>query len=222
MNRTAKRFRTSGSLLGMLTHQLGEQEARRRLWHFFPGMIALALATAPHRETVRLWVMVLIVTGGILIPAWAAIRYQRAYQRRVGENPIPSILGYVLPVSILCLLYRSHIEIPLTVTAIIAFGDGSATLMGLLNGKNKVPWNPRKSWAGLCAFLVVGTLMASMVYWISAQGTMTFPQTLACVLPVVAICGVLETLPLSINDNITIGCSAGILLVLFQRMTLGW
>jgi len=220
MDRTAKRFHLSSPRLQLLIHQLGEQEARRRLWHFFPGMIALALATAPHQETVRLWVMLLIVIGGILLPAWMAIRCQQAYRRRMEASSVPSILGYVIPVSILALLCRSHIEIPLTVTAIIAFGDGSATLVGILKGKIKIPWNSHKSWAGLFAFLIIGTLMASLVYWISASSNVAYPQALTCVLPVVAICSLLETLPFALNDNITIGVSAGILLVLEQWIAL--
>lgn len=204
-----------------LVEHLGEKELRRRLWHFFPGFLVLAATTVPHRETVRLWVMLLIVICGIVLPAWLAIRHQRSYQRRHGENLAPSILGYVIPVSILSLLFRSHIEIPLTVTSIIAFGDGSATLAGLLLGRGKIPWNPQKSWAGLVAFLTVGSLLASTVYWLAAGPLMTFPQAMLCVVPVVAVCGFLETLPLKLNDNLTIGCSASLLLVGMQLWLFG-
>lgn len=216
MHRITGGIWTSTPWLHSLTQHLGEQEVRRRLWHFSPGVLALALTIVPHRETIRFWVMLLIVICGIFLPAWAALRHQRACQRRTGENLAPSILGYVIPVSILALLFRSHVEIPLTVTAMIAFGDGSATLLGLLAGRSKLPWNSRKSWAGLCAFLAVGTLMTSTVYWLAAHGSVTFPEAVLYLMPVVALCSVVETLPLKLNDNLTVGFAASVLLVLMQ------
>lgn len=222
MNRPFSSATSPVSVFELLAHQLGEQELRRRMWHFLPGVIALALASVPHRETVRLWVMVMLVLFGILVPAWAAIRYQRTYRRGPRENIAPSILGYVIPLTLLCLLCRSHVEIPLAATAIIAFGDGSATLTGLLLRGRKVPWNSRKSWAGLIAFAVVGTVMSATVFWVGAYHYATFAQALLCVAPVVALCSVLETLPLKLNDNITIGCTAAVLLPVMQLAVLGW
>jgi len=206
----------------MLATRLGEQELRRRLWHFFPGMIALALATAPHRETVRLWVMLVIVTCGIVMPALAAIRYQQAYRRKPGENPAPSILGYVIPISILCLIFRSHVEIPLAVTTIIAFGDGAATFTGLLARGAKLPWNPEKSWAGMFAFMVLGSVATCGVYWMAASQPLEPAQVLLCVVPVVLCCSLLETLPLRVNDNITVGCVSSLLLITLRTLITGW
>ncbi|WP_437225806.1 hypothetical protein SH661x_004246 [Planctomicrobium sp. SH661] len=222
MNRTISHVPVQETPFQSLVRQLGEQEFRRRLWHFLPGVIALTMAGVPHRETVRLWVMVLVVICGIFLPALAAIRYQRLYCRSECENLGPSIFGYVLPLSVLCLLFRSHIEIPLTVAAIIAFGDGSATLVGLLVRGAKVPWNAAKSWAGLFAFAVCGSLLASTVYWIAARHHADFSHAFLCVAPVVAVCSFLETLPLKLNDNITIGCSSALLLVAMQTWVIGW
>lgn len=221
MHRTASHIRNFELRSLELGRQLGEQELRRRLWHFLPGIIAICLAMVPHRPTVRLWVMLLVIACGIYAPALIAIYYQRTYRRCRSENPAPSILGYVLPLSILCVLCRSHIEIPLTVAAIIAFGDGSATLIGLLIHGAKVPWSRKKSWAGMGAFAVCGSLLASCVYWIAGQPAVNFPQAFICVTPVVLICSLLETLPLKLNDNITVGCSSAVLLMTIQLLLYG-
>jgi len=222
MNRTVIHTGPASSLFQILVTRLGEQELRRRLWHFFPGMIALALASAPHRETVRLWVMLTIVICGIIAPALAAIRYQRAYRRRVEENPAPSILGYVIPVSILCLIFRSHVEIPLAVTTIIAFGDGSATFAGLLARGARVPWNSDKSWAGMLAFMVFGSIATCAVYWMATNQPLEPTQMLLCVVPVVFCCSLLETVPLRVNDNITVGCVSSLLLIALHTLIIGW
>lgn len=198
------------------------QEMRRRLWHFFPGVLAFTLPVIPHMETVRLWVMLVIVAFGIILPALAAIRYQRAYCRSLDEDIAPSIFGYVIPLTLLCLMCRSNLEIPLAVAAIISFGDGCATLVGILTRGPRVPWNARKSWAGLVSFMVMGSLMATAIYWAEANPHVPLTTALLVVAPVVMICGLVETLPLKLNDNLTVGFTAAALLLVQQTLIVGW
>lgn len=221
MNRIASHASGGASWLQVVEGRIGEQEFRRRLWHFLPGMIAFGLAGVPHLPTIRLWVMLLLVAFGILLPAWLAIRYHSRYSRSKNENIVPSILGYVVPLSVLALLFRSNIAIPLAVAAIIAFGDGSATLVGLLTRGRRIPWNPQKSWAGLFGFLVVGTVLASIIYWIAAPTGVGLVTAILCVGPVVLVCGILESLPLKLNDNLTVGFTSAILLPLTSLLILG-
>jgi dolichol kinase len=202
--------------------RISAQELRRRLWHFSPGLMAFAIQAIPHRDPVRFWMMLVIVPLGILLPGLAAMRFQRAYRRHPEEDVSPSLLGYVVPLSILCLLFRGHLEIPLAVTAIIAFGDGTATLVGLLTRGPRIPWNQRKSWAGTVSFMLAGFIAASMIYWIEATPSIPLPTVALCLAPVVATCALVETLPLQVNDNITVGLSASILLLISQTLIVGW
>jgi dolichol kinase len=205
-----------------LGSRLSAQEFRRRLWHFMPGAIALTIPLVPHQEVVRLWVMLLMVGLLIILPALAAIRYQRMYARHGEQDCSASIFGYVLPLSLMALLFRGQLELPLAVTAIISFGDGSATLTGLLTRGARLPWNRQKSWAGMMAFILIGTIMASLLYWAEADPAVSIFQALVIVGPVAALCAVVESLPLKANDNITVGWVAALLMVLQQTLLVGW
>lgn len=222
MNRIAGHARGEASWLQVIESRIGEQEFRRRLWHFLPGVIAFGLSGVPHLPTIRLWVMLLLVAFGVMLPAWLAIRYHKRYCRSKNENIVPSILGYVIPVSILALLFRSNVAIPLGVAGIIAFGDGSATLLGLLTQGRRIPWNTKKSWAGLFGFVLVGTVLASTIFWIAAPSTIGLLSAMLCVGPVVLVCALLESLPLKMNDNLTVGLTSAVLLPMMSLLVFGW
>jgi len=204
-----------------VSYGLGAQETRRRLWHFLPGLIALMLPLIPHQEVVRLWVMLIIVAFGIIVPAMLAIRYQHVYTRHQSEDIAPSIFGYVIPLTVLALLFRGTLEIPLAVAAIISFGDGSATLCGLLTRSQRLPWNPKKSVAGLAAFLVMGTLFATFLYWVEASPAVAPWTAFLVVGPVVLVCALVESLPSKVNDNMSVGLVAALLLILQQSLIIG-
>lgn len=210
------------SPMRLLTGRIGAQELRRRMWHFFPGVLAFAIQMIPHRDPVRYPVMLLIVALGIVLPAYVAIRSHRYFRRHPEEDFAPPILGYALPLAVLCLLFPGHLELPLAVATIIAFGDGSATLVGLLTRGKRLPWNPRKTWLGAGAFLVFGTLLATTIYLREATPAVAPATAFLCVAPVVFVCAVMETLPLRWNDNLTVGTTAGLLLIVTQTLVVGW
>ncbi|HWL07710.1 MAG TPA: hypothetical protein VNQ76_04850 [Planctomicrobium sp.] len=207
--------------VAVLADRLGAQEIRRRFWHFFPGIAVMAVPLVPHQEVVRLWVMLLVVTGGIILPALLAIRHQQGFVRYSQEEISPSVFGYVIPLAILFLLFRGALEIPLAVAAIISFGDGSATLCGLLTRGPKLSWNPRKSVAGLFAFMTVGTVLATSLYWVEAGPQVSLLTSLLVVAPVVVICAFVESLPTKWNDNLTVGATASVLIVIQHALLVG-
>lgn len=209
-------------LLQPILERLGPQECRRRLWHYFPGVLALLLTAVPHQEPVRMWVLVTGVVGGILIPAIIAMRMNFGFRRHPEEDTRSCILGFAIPLSILGLLLPAHTEVVLATASILSFGDGSATLFGLLRRGERLPWNRRKSWAGLVAFNVVGIVMTTIIYSIQATPAVPLVSVLACVGPAVLLCSLIETLPLPVSDNITVGFSAGLLMLLMQTLVVGW
>ena len=94
----------------------------------------------------------------------------------------------------------------------LAFGDASAGLVGGALGKrNPLFWNKEKSWAGLLAFWVFGTLLTFFfLYLLPAPTRLGLPdQTWFCiVLAAVLVAGLLETLPNTLDDNLVITGSA--------------
>ncbi|WP_437204746.1 hypothetical protein [Planctomicrobium sp. SH664] len=208
------------SPLNFVVERLGHQELRRRLWHFAPGFGAIIATQIPRLNPVPLPEMVMAVLLAIVIPVYCAARCHGMIRRRSDEDSTP-IIGYAIPITALCLLFRGHLELAFTTTAIIAFGDGSATFAGLLRQGDRIPWNPSKSWAGMNAFIVVGTIMGTLVYVLSAP-SVPVATALLCVMPAVTLCAVVETLPLPVNDNISVSCTAALAMIGMQTLAVGW
>jgi uncharacterized protein (TIGR00297 family) len=91
--------------------------------------------------------------------------------------------------------------------AIMAFGDASATLAGLTGIGPAMPWNPRKSWIGTAAFVVVGGTLSAVWYAFvaghSAQA-LRWPQLAGVSLAAALLAGLVESLPGQIDDNLTV------------------
>ena len=63
------------------------------------------------------------------------------------------ILAYPLSVLALVLLFRDRLWMAAAGWGILAVGDGMASLVGQAAGGPRLPWNPRKGWAGFAAFV---------------------------------------------------------------------
>ena len=206
--------------------RLDARELRRRLWHMAPGLFPVILWFVPHRDPISPTLMVIVgVVSAVLA---AKIYFQFLKIQRVGEtNDGSAVLGYVLSVLAAFLLFPAHAEIGLTVLAILAFGDGSATLVGLAFGRKPLPWNRRKSWAGAIGFLLIGLPMAALVYWrethnLEALGPgVTFAQACLCVSPAVVLALLAESIDTKLNDNIRVGIVAVTSLAMTHAMLFG-
>jgi len=200
---------------------LGPCEFRRRLWHFAPGVLALggavasSLVKAPTHETL------ILVLCALALPV-AALCCQRSMRRADERNCLAAILGYSLIVIPLFLIFPSHRELAMTVAGIVAFGDGSATMVGMLFGDRKLPWNQHKSWAGAAAFILIGLPLAALTYWFASPAHPTVEAALLCVAPAVFIAAFVESLPIHLNDNVFVGIAAAATLIATQGLVVGW
>ncbi len=197
--------------------RLSASEWRRRLWHSAPGLLPVLLWFVPHRDPISptlQGIMILLVAalGGHVY--W---RYRRI-EREADRGRVSAVAGYALSVLLTLLAFPQHAELGLTVLAVLAFGDGSATLGGLWLGGPKLPWNSKKTWAGFAAFLVIGIPLASLIYWGETQfnpesleyGMVPFSQALICAGTAVLLGAIAESLPVSLNDNIRVGIAAAV------------
>ncbi|MBW3542678.1 MAG: hypothetical protein KY476_20635 [Planctomycetes bacterium] len=204
-------------------------EFRRRLWHMLPGLLPFLLWAFPHRDpispTLR-WILVGVVVA-LALHVW--LRY-RLIARPGDREQSGAVLGYAGSVLVMLLAFPAHAELGLTVLAVLAFGDGSATLGGLLCGGARLPWNPRKSWAGLVSFLAVGMPAASVIYWgetyfnpeALAAGGVPFWAALICGGSATLAGAIAETLPVRLNDNVRVGAAAALAVVAAHSLTVGW
>ncbi len=70
------------------------------------------------------------------------------------------IVAYPVSVLVLILLYGRRMEVVGAVWAIMALGDGFASVAGETLRGPAVPWNRGKTWSGFAAFIAAGTLGA--------------------------------------------------------------
>lgn len=201
--------------------RLTPQEWRRRALHMLPGFLPLILWGIYHKDPLswdcRAYLGLIIVGIGVS----TAINYRRIARRGEVANSA-CILGYTIPVFSLLFLIPQKAELGLTVLAILAMGDGSATLGGMLLRGPRLPWNSGKSWAGLLCFIAVGAPYSAMIYWGEAHNPGVSYQTsfgLAAFATVVA--AICESLDSKIDDNIRVGLASSLALLIAQT-AVGW
>lgn len=210
-----------GGLLRRIAERLGPHEIRRRMVHIAPGFLPFLLWPIPHEDPLSGTLRNIMIAIAIGVSAWAW-RKRSSYVRRGEQTLTSSVFGYAAVVLGMLILIPSAPELGLAVMGIIAFGDGSATLAGLVIGGRRLPWNHAKSWAGLVAFLTVSIPMATLIYAGEAQPGVTGTIALACVAPAAFVAALAESLPSRINDNIRVGVAAAMTIVPLHGMFCGW
>lgn len=208
----------SSAPAGWSIHRLTYREMRRRLVHMLPGCLAFVLHFVSHADPISVTMRWILVGCCAAIGLWILTSF-RSIQRRGEGTGVAPVAGYSLSVLLTALLFPGHLEIALGVLAILAFGDGSATLFGLLFRGPRLPWNRAKSWSGLAAFLICGTLMAAWVYCgethnpEALNAPVSFPLAVLIVFPAVAVSSLAESVRSPINDNIRVGITASLVLL---------
>ena len=201
--------------------RLTATEWRRRLTHILPGLLPIVLWFKYHRDPLsldcRAWLGAVIVGIGIA----TAIKYRRIARRCETSNPA-CILGYTIPVFFLLMFVPAKAELGLATLAIISFGDGFATLGGLLLKGPSLPWNRDKSWAGFLCFLVFAAPWSATVYWAESNPAVAFPPAFAAGLLATFIAAVAESIRSRIDDNIRVGLAAAGGMLLSQTIFFGW
>ncbi len=118
---------------------------------------------------------------------------------------------YPLAVLLLILVFRSRLDIVAAAWAVMAVGDGCATLAGRRWPTRRLPWNHDKTWAGLIAFaLAGGTAAVLMSAWV-APSVASGPDPTFTVWAAIAaaMCAAfVETIPIRLDDNISVPAAA--------------
>jgi len=130
------------------------------------GLLALTL------RWLEPWQAVLLLLAALLFNAFALHRVTRGYLLREVERKRAFSWGVLLYPAVLLvavLVFRQRLELAAAVWALLAFGDGMAAVAGVLLRGPRLPWNPRKSWVGLTAFVVWGSATAAcLLRWTQA------------------------------------------------------
>ncbi|HEV2721257.1 MAG TPA: DUF92 domain-containing protein [Thermoanaerobaculia bacterium] len=176
-------------------------EPLRKSIHIAVGLGAFALPWIP-------WRYAALVAAAFIVINWLLLH--RLVGRGVARHERGWDAGIVLYPAAVCaliLVFNWHIEIAAVAWALMAFGDGFATVIGRVLPIAALPWNRQKSWGGTLAFLVFGGAAAFAV----GMQYGGHPRLEALALVVVAS-AFAETLPLGLNDNIVVPLVAGVVL----------
>jgi phytol kinase len=201
--------------------RISPTECRRRLLHILPGLIPVTLWYKFHHDPLsldcRAWMALIIVGIGI----GTAVKYRQI--ARTGEQSNPAcILGYTIPVLLMLMLIPAKAELGLATLAIISFGDGFATVGGLLLRGPSLPWNKHKSWAGFLCFLTFAAPWSAIVYWGESMPAVPFESAFLVGATATLIAAVAESIDTRLDDNIRVGVSAALGVLLAQTLFLGW
>ena len=148
------------------------------------------------------------VVPGIIRPADAA-------GHRAG------VMFYPLSVLLLVLVFQARLDMVAAAWAVMAFGDGTATLAGMRIGGPRLPWNQDKTWSGLAAFAVAGSVGAvALSMWVAPAVSPTPAAAFTWYAPVAAalVAALVETIPVGLDDNLSVPFAAGLVLWLADRI----
>ncbi|HXH37705.1 MAG TPA: DUF92 domain-containing protein [Thermoanaerobaculia bacterium] len=167
-------------------------EVLRKFLHIGMGFGALLLLRIPWRYAALIGVAATIGNWLVLhrIAGRRVARHERGWD--VG------IILYPLAVTLLIVVFNWHIEIAAVAWVLLAFGDGFATVIGRSLPLAPLPWNPAKSWGGVIAFVLFGGAAAFAIARLFGA-----PQDVAIAVAVLAG-AIAESLPLGIDDNVTV------------------
>ncbi|MEO7995455.1 MAG: hypothetical protein ABI743_13745 [bacterium] len=191
-----------------------------RKWvHIALGFLGLLYAVLPTRAE---WVMSLIWTLGFLI-AWRVFPSPRfrwlAWQPTdadVKPSPDIGILAYPL-VMLWASLYAQPIE-NIVLLGCLAFGDGSASLLGQRHPTPALPWNPRKSLAGCMAFIVGSAVGLCLVGLLIAPYRLLAMFGEVDIWILIVLLALIESIPSPIDDNLRIAGAFGLLIAVAARV----
>ncbi len=187
-------------------------EDRRQILHMAMGGFALLLRDLP-------WWIAAIAAG-------AAVAFNVYLLPRVGGRRVfrPSdvargypagILFYPIAVLLLILVFPDRPDIAAAAWGIMAFGDGAATLAGRRIGGPPIPWNRDKTLAGTAAFVVAGGAAGAFLAWWCRPAIIPPPYfwfALAAPVVAAAAAAIVETIPIRLDDNLSVPASAAAVL----------
>ena len=118
------------------------------------------------------------------------------------------IVLYPISVLLLILLYRHHLHIAAGAWAIMALGDGMASVTGESLRGPALPWNREKTWSGFCGFVVAGSLGAfALTRWVAPA--LPTNKILLVSLAGAIVGALVETVPIKLDDNASVPLVSG-------------
>lgn len=177
-------------------------ETLRKSIHIAFGLGAFALKWLPWYVAAGVCVVAIIGNWLVLhrVVGRGVARHERGFD--VG------IMLYPVMVMVLIVVFRDRLHYAAIGWAILAFGDGFATLAGKAIRIAPLPWNRDKSWGGFLACFLGGAISGiAVVYW------MDYRAPVVVVIAALAA-AITESLALGVDDNLTVPLATATALVI--------
>ena len=192
-------------------------EIARKVVHMGVGLIAFSLHyLGPFWAAIL--AAVALASNMFLLPRIGGRKLWRDAEHQSGTSI--GIILYPLAVLLLILAFYQRLEVAAAAWGILAFGDGMASIVGMSIGRSKLPWNPRKSWAGTIAYVIFGTLASTaLLIWTPREsisitsGAYSLGFALAVCFATSVLAAALESLPQGLDDNIGVPLVSGLFLL---------
>ena len=176
-------------------------ETLRKSLHIAFGFFAFALKWLPWWAAAA--VCVAAIAGNWLLLHRLVGRHVARHERGYDAG----IVLYPVAVLLLVLVFHDRLHYAAIAWAMLAFGDGVATLAGKRVPLARLPWNRGKSWGGLAAFLI-----AAAAGGIAVGFFLGYREPVAIVVAALAA-AIAESLDLRVDDNIVVPFAAAVALV---------
>ncbi len=163
------------------------------------------------------WQAMVIAGGAVAFNLYALPRLAGTLYRpgEVRRRVLSGIVLYPVAVLLLIVAFPDRRDIIAAAWGVLAFGDGMATLVGRHTSSARIPWNREKSVAGSIAFVIFGGAAGSFLCW-WCRSTVIPPAYpwFSLWMPLVAAIGAaaVETIPIRLDDNISVPATAGAVL----------
>jgi uncharacterized protein (TIGR00297 family) len=216
-------------------------EHARQWIHIGSGLFALLLRWLTGWQAAALAATALFFNL-LLLPRIGGTRLYRPVDHARGF-PM-GILLYPFSVLLLTISFPTRLDLVAAAWGILAFGDGAATLIGRCftaehakTAENntfsansavsavpsdRLPWNADKSVAGTLAFIVFGGAAGvALAWWVRPAASPMAPivWTVADPLAATLLAALVETLPVRLDDNISVPATAAAVLWIGTLMT---
>jgi uncharacterized protein (TIGR00297 family) len=188
----------------------GHSETKRQIVHMAMAGFALLL------RWLTWWQALALAIAALAFNLFVLPRVARSlYRPGDRERPVHGIVFYPLAVLLLIVTFPRRPDIVAAAWGILAIGDGIATLAGRAIGGPRWPWNPDKTVAGSVAFAIGGALAGcALAWWCRPAAAAPVPALFALLVPPVAAIAatLVETIPVRLDDNLSVAASAGAVL----------
>jgi uncharacterized protein (TIGR00297 family) len=194
-------------------------ETARQVVHMSMSVFALLLRVLTWWQA-ALCALAALLFNGLVLPRAGGRTLIRPADAARGY-PL-GILMYPVSVLFLILAFPARLDIAAAAWGVLGVGDGAATLVGRRWGRHRLGWNPDKSAEGLLAFVLAGGAAAVFLAWWTAPAITPRPPiafTLAAPILAAVAAGLVETIPVTLDDNISVPAAAGAVMWLCSLVT---